>query len=66
MSENTGLPALYCPIRSKLNLDVMQFSVLHEADRTKAAWTGKRLQQARRQLGLHDAVSPCCSEAMAQ
>lgn len=66
MSETTGLPALYCPTRSKLNLDVMQFSKMHDEDQKKSDWSGRRLQQARRQLGLHDAASPCCSEVMGQ
>lgn len=59
-------PANYCPTRSKITLDILQFGDMNRADRAKAGWSGRRLKQASRQLGLHDAVCPMCSEVVAQ
>lgn len=63
---NKTTPALHCAARSKINLDVQQFRAMHTADRAKANWSGERFQLAQRQLGLHDAACPGCSEAMHQ
>lgn len=59
-------PANYCKTRSKIALDVQQFADMNRADRAKAGWSGRRLKQSARQLGLHDAVCPLCSEVMGQ
>lgn len=63
-TETSPYPANYCPARSKINLDIQQFRQMHHADRAKAGWSGRRFEQAKRQLGLHDALCPECSEAM--
>lgn len=65
-TQTQPYPANYCPARSKITLDVSQFRDMHRADRAKAGWSGRRFKQAVRQLGLHDALCPSCSEAMHQ
>lgn len=59
-------PALYCAARSKATLNVQQFRQMHEADAKKAGWSARQFLQAKRQLGLHDALCPECVEAMHQ
>lgn len=63
---NSPTPALYCAQRSRAALNVQQFRDMHHADRAKAGWSGRKLREALRQLGLHDAACPHCSEAMHQ
>lgn len=55
-------PANYCPTRSKITLNIQQFAEMNRADRAKAGWSGRKLERAQRQLGLHDAACPSCSE----
>lgn len=55
------LPAGYCAAKAKANLNVQQWIVLHATDKATADYSWKKVERFSRQLALHVAACPTCS-----
>lgn len=62
----TGHPKGYCATKARVNLNAQQWADMASSDKAKAEHSAKRAQRFQRQLAIHLAACPVCSNLPAQ